>query len=166
MRPTKPLRHLPAAARDITNLKAFLAAATGRAAGYTIVELGTVQVRPGALIARDPCGPRSGGYVLAVPNGSHRVEATAVDVSDDGNRELRAAYANVAIGADQAALLGSADELLAPPVPSFGAFTDTDHGLLAVRDAAEIFLPAATTITANSVPAMPPQPSIHPFRKG
>jgi hypothetical protein len=49
------------------------------------VGLGTVQVRIGTLIARYPFGPRSGGCVLAVPNGSHRVWATAVDVSDYGN---------------------------------------------------------------------------------
>lgn len=59
-----------------------------------------------------------------------------VDVSDDGHPELRQAYLSVAIGDGPPALLGAADELLVPPVPSFGAFTGTDHGLLAVHDAA------------------------------
>lgn len=95
-----------------------------------------MQVSTGALIARDPFGPRSGGCILAVPNGSYRVWATVVDVSDDGIPEPRQAYLSVAIGDGQPALLGSADELLVPPVPSFGAFTGTDHGLLAVHDAA------------------------------
>lgn len=94
-----------------------------------------MQVSTGALIARDPFGPRSGGCILTVPRGSHRVWTTVVDVSDDGNPELRQAYLSVAITDAPAALLGSADELLAPPAPSFGAFTGTDHGLLAVHDA-------------------------------
>lgn len=88
------------------------------------------------MIARDPFGPRSAGCILTVPNGSHRVWATVVDVSEDVNPELRQAYLSVAFREGQAALLSDADELLVPPVPSFGAYTGTDHGLLAVHDAA------------------------------
>lgn len=95
-----------------------------------------MQVSSGTLIARDPFGPRIGGCLLAVPNGSYRVWATVVDVSDDGHPELRQAYLSVAFSDGAAATLGSADELLVPPVPSSGAFTGTDHGLLAVHDAA------------------------------
>ncbi len=95
-----------------------------------------MQVSTGALIARDPFGPRIGGCLLTVPNGSYRVWATVVDVSDDGHPELREAYLSVAFSDGPAAILRSADELLTPPVPSFGAFTGTDHGLLAVHDAA------------------------------
>lgn len=108
-------------------------------ANITELELGLLAVTSGRLRVRDPFVPDPNdrdGCVLLVPPGEHRVWVTLAEIDDQitGRRGRREAYLSVAFTDAAPARVDSADALMAPPKPSYGALTGTDSATIAVFD--------------------------------
>lgn len=106
-------------------------------------------VRSGRLLIRDPFESHEGCCVVLVTPGNYRAWVTAVDVNSDRQDHPAAyvpAYLSMQLSLAQAVRIDYADDLMEPPVPSIGAWTGTDHGLIAIHD--------ADALSDNDIPAL------------
>lgn len=124
----------------------------GRAAEFANVreyELDRIMVRSGRLLIRDPFESHEDGCVMLVPPGNYRAWVTVVDVNSDRQDHPAAyvpAYLSIQLSMAPPVRLDYADDLVEPPVPSIGAWTGTDHGLIAMHDAG--------ALSDNDIPAL------------
>jgi hypothetical protein len=119
------------------NLNGFI---PGRASQFAFTreyELDRIVVPSGRLLIRDPFGPREAGCAMLVEPASYRVWATAVDAAanePDSPQWYVPAYLSIQLSMAPTVRLDYADDLMEPPVPSIGAWTGTDHGIIAIHD--------------------------------
>lgn len=127
-------------------LESFPVGRATQFANITELELGLLTITSGRLRVRDPFVPDPNdrdGCVLLVPPGEYRVWVTVAEIDDQITQRLgrREAYLSVALTDTAAARVASADALVAPPRPTYGALTGTDSATIAVFDDAIADIP-------------------------